>query len=74
MTIALHTAAFLRLHPVMSMAKDMIFSNTAITVDIAAKDINRKKKKPQIRPPAMALNTFGRVIKIKLGPLPASTP
>ena len=44
MTIALHTAAFLRLHPVMSMAKDMIFSNTAITVDIAAKDIKQEEE------------------------------
>ena len=52
----------------------MIFSNTAITVENAANDINKKKKLPQIRPPAMEINTFGSVIKIRLGPLSGFTP
>ena len=45
-----------------------MFSKTAITVDTAAKIINKKNKAPQILPPAMELNTFGSVIKIRLGP------
>ena len=43
-------------------------------VDAAAKDIKRKNKVPQNRPPAMWLNTFGRVMKIRLGPCPGSIP
>ena len=51
-----------------SVAKDMIFWNTAIMVENAAKDMNRKNMVPHILPPAMWLNTFGRVMKIKDGP------
>jgi len=67
-TTILTITAFFRLHPVKSMAKDKMFSKTAITVDAAAKIINKKNKAPQILPPAMELNTFGSVIKIRLGP------
>ena len=73
-TTILTITAFFRLHPVKSMAKDKMFSKTAITVDTAAKIINKKNKAPQILPPAMELNTFGSVIKIRLGPSPGSTP
>ena len=38
-------------------------------VENAAKDINRKNRLPQRRPPLMALNTLGRVMKIRFGPL-----
>ena len=36
--------------------------------------INAKKRVPQIRPPAILLNTFGSVWKIRPGPAPGSTP
>ena len=39
--------------PNRSMPKLMIFSKTAITVDRAAKLMNRKKSAPKIRPPAI---------------------
>ena len=52
----------------------MIFSNTAITVENAAKDIKMKNRLPQSRPPAMEMNTFGRVMKIRLGPLSGLIP
>lgn len=51
----------------------MIFSKTAITVDKDANVINRKNNVPHNLPPAMALNTFGSVIKIRLGPLSGYT-
>ena len=44
MTIQLMSAAFLRLIPNISMQKDMMFSNTAMTVEKLAKVINRKEK------------------------------
>ena len=59
---------------VRSVAKDTIFWNTAVTVDAAAKVIKTKNSVPQKRPPAMWLNTFGSVMKIRLGPCPASMP
>ena len=49
----LNATALLRFHPHRSIAKDRIFSNTAITVDSAAKDINRKNSAPQSLPPAI---------------------
>lgn len=61
-------------HPVRSIANEMIFSNTAIIVDAAAKSIQRKKILPQILPPAIELNIFGNVIKIRFGPLSGFTP
>ena len=57
----LNKTALLRFQPHRSIAKDRMFSNTAITVDSAAKDINRKNRAPQSLPPAIWLNTFGRV-------------
>ena len=56
------------------MSQAMMFSNTAITVESAAQDINRKNRLPQIRPPIMEMNTFGNVMKIRLGPLSGFTP
>ena len=63
-----------RLTPVQSRNIARMFSNTARTVDNAAKVINRKNKDPQILPPAIFAKMFGRVTKIRLGPAPASTP
>ena len=68
MATMFHATAFLTEQPVRSVAKDMIFWNTAIMVENAAKDMNRKNMVPHILPPAMWLNTFGRVMKIKDGP------
>ena len=50
------------------MYNDIIFSKTAITVDSAANDINRKKRLPQSLPSGMWLKIFGSVMKIRLGP------
>ena len=52
----------------------MIFSNTAMMVDNAAKFIKMKNKDPQIRPLLMALKILGSVTNTRPGPLPASTP
>ena len=50
-----------------------IFSNNAITVENAAKVINRKNKLPQMLPPFIEVNTLGNVMNIRLGPLSGST-
>ena len=54
--------------PKISMPNEIMFSKTAITVEKAAKAINRKNNAPQILPPAIELNTLGRVMNIRLGP------
>ena len=46
MAAMLQRTAFLRVQPVKSVAKEMMFWNTAIMVEKAAKDINRKKQCP----------------------------
>ena len=56
------------------MQEDMMFSNTAMTVEKDAKVIKRKNRLPHIRPPDILTNTFGRVTKIRLGPCVTSTP
>ena len=66
--------AFLRLMPVRSRNMAMIFSKTPITVDMAAKDINTKKREPHKRPSPIWLNILGSVMKIRLGPASGSTP
>ncbi len=70
--MALVTAAFLRFHFHSSMVKAMRFSNTATTVVIAAKLMNRKKRVPHSRPPTMLLKMFGRTTKISPGPCAGS--
>lgn len=45
--------AFFLLHPVRSHEQEIIFSKTAITVDIAANAMNRKNMLPQMRPPGI---------------------
>ena len=56
------------------MVKEMMFSKTAITVDSAAKDRNRKNAPPHSRPRAMWLKILGRVTKTSAGPSPVETP
>lgn len=68
MAAILQRTAFLRVHPVKSVANEMMFWNTAMMVEKAAKDINRKNSVPQILPPAIWLNTLGKVMKIRDGP------
>ena len=53
-----------------------MFSNTAITVERAAKDIKRKKSVPNILPgiAPMELNTLGRERNTSPGPDEGSTP
>ena len=55
--------------PKLSMKDATIFSNTAITVLRDAKDMKAKNRVPQTLPPFMLMNTLGRVIKIRDGPL-----
>ena len=66
--------AFLRGVPHWSMVKLMMFSNTAITVDSAAKVMNRKNSVPHSWPKGISLNTMGSVMNTRLGPEPGSTP
>ena len=61
-------AAFFLLQPSVSIQEDIMFSNTAITVENEANVINRKKSEPQILPPDMFTNTLGSVTKISPGP------
>ena len=57
-----------------SRKQQMRFSNTAMTVDIEAKAMNRKNIAPQKWPSGMWLNTFGKVTNSRFGPLPGLTP
>ena len=65
---------FLRVQPVSSMPQQMMFSNTASTVDRAANAMNRKNRLPHRRPIAILAKMLGRVMKMRLGPLVWSTP
>ena len=56
------------------MLKLMMFSNTATTVDSAAKLMNRKNSVPHSCPTGIWLNTLGSVMNTRPGPLPGSTP
>ena len=66
--------ARLRDQPHSSMLKLMMFSNTATTVDSAAKLMNRKNSVPHSCPTGIWLNTLGSVMNTRPGPLPGSTP
>ena len=70
----LMSTAFFRLIRHRSMVKEMMFSKTAITVDRAAKDRNRKKAAPHSRPMGMALKMLGRVMNTRGGPFSVATP
>ena len=67
-------AAFFLVVPNNSKFDAIMFSNTASTVENAAKLINKKNSEPHNLPPAIALNTFGKVIKINAGPESAGIP
>ena len=56
------------------MLKLMMFSNTAMTVESAAKLMNRKKSVPHTCPNGICENTLGSVMNTSPGPLPGSTP
>ena len=62
--IQFNIEAFFLLHPKLSMQLESRFSNTAMTVEKLAADMNKKNSIPHTRPPAMLANTFGRVMKI----------
>ena len=66
--------AFLRLQPHKSIPKATMFSNTAITVDSAAKLMNTKNSAPHTRPPAMPPKILGSVTNTRPGPCPGLTP
>ena len=52
-TIVFTIAVFFLDHPHKSMHEDIMFSNTAITVEKAANAINIKKQLPHILPPGI---------------------
>ena len=52
----------------------MIFSNTAISVVIAANPMKRKNSAPQSLPPLIFAKMFGRVTNSRPGPDPGFTP
>lgn len=54
--------------PHISLANWIIFWNTAMIVENAANDMNRKNRAPQILPPAISRNTFGSVTNTSPGP------
>ena len=56
------------------MKQAIIFSKTAITVDNAAKLINKKNKVPHNLPLGIELNMFGSVTNINPGPAPGFIP
>ena len=56
-------AIFVLLRFVSSNQKDIIFSNTAITVESAAKRMKRKNSEPISLPAGMLLNIFESVVK-----------
>ena len=60
--------------PNISMQNEMIFSKTAMIVEKHAKVINKKNSVPQILPPAIFTNTFGKVMNMSAGPWSGSTP
>ena len=66
--IILISATFLLESFVSSSQKDIMFSNTAITVESAAKIINTKNKVPITLPPGIALNMLESVVNRKLAP------
>ena len=67
------TAFFLE-HPLRSIVMDKMFSNTAMIVVSAAKDIKTKNKDPHNLPIAISLKIFGKVTKTRPGPSPGFTP
>ena len=66
--------AFSRRTPHWSIENAIIVSNTAITVDSAAKLMNRKNSVPHSCPRGIALNTMGSVMNTSDGPEAGSTP
>ena len=74
MTIALMSEDFLTDTFVRSELKPIIFWKIAITVERAAKDMNKKNNAPHICPKNMWLNIFGNVTNISFGPCDGSTP
>ena len=74
MTIALMSEDFLTDTFVRSELKPIIFWKIAITVERAAKDMNKKNNAPHNCPKNMWLNIFGNVTNISFGPCDGSTP
>ena len=66
--------ARLRDQPHWSMEKRRMPSNTAMTVESAAKLMNTKKSVPQTWPSHICSNTLGRVMNTRPGPESGATP
>ena len=71
---ALTRTLFFLVHPNRSISNAMIFSNTAIIVDSAAKVRNRKNSALHKNPPGICAKILGSVINTRLGPAPGSIP
>jgi len=56
------------------MLQAMRFSKTAMTVESAAKLMNRKNNEPHSWPSGICSKTLGNVTNTSAGPCPASTP
>ena len=71
---ALQTTARLRVMFHWSMEKRRMFSNTAMTVESAAKAMHKKKSVPHSCPKGICWKTAGRVRNTRLGPEVGLTP
>ena len=67
-TIVFIIAVFFLDHHHKSIHEDIMFSNTAMSVEIAAKSMNRKNTPPQNIPYSICENTDTKVTKISPGP------
>ena len=66
----LMSTALRLVQPWLSIQYEMMFSNTAISVVMAANAMKRKNSVPHILPPSMDENTLGNVMNKRLGPEP----
>ncbi len=66
MSAALTRTLFCRDHPNRSISKAMMFSNTAMIVDSAAKVRNRKNRALHTNPPGICAKILGSVMKTRL--------
>ena len=74
MATRLTMTALPRDQPSRSIANERMFSKTATTVVMAAKDMNRKNRLPQSCPSGISLKMLGRVTNTRPGPAPGSMP
>ena len=74
MTMRFTVTARLRDHPHWSIENLRMPSNTAMTVESAANDMNTKNSVPHTCPPHICSNTLGSVMNTSPGPESGATP